>query len=107
MRIGTTTIRALNLIMRSLLVPSSLAIGRIVCVVQAIAMTVGWLGISTSLWFDKLYFSFFIRFILQLFYTLLTANITKCFISRIKPSIYLSALVYYNKCSKFAVESLA
>ena len=48
-RIGTTTIRALNLIMRSLLVPSSLAIGRIVCVVQAIAMTVGWLGISTSL----------------------------------------------------------
>ena len=48
-RIGTTTIRALNLIMRSLLVPSSLAIGRIVCVVQAIAMTVGWLGIPTSL----------------------------------------------------------
>ena len=49
MRIGTTTIRALNLIMRSLLVPSSLAIGRIVCIVQAIAMTIGWLGISTSL----------------------------------------------------------
>ena len=62
MRIGATTIRALNLIMRSLLVPSSLAIDRIICVVQAIAITVGWLGISTRLWFDKLYFSFFITF---------------------------------------------
>ena len=48
-RIGAATIRALNLLMPSLLVQLSLAIGRIVCVVQAIAMTVGWLGLSTSL----------------------------------------------------------
>ena len=36
--VGTTTIRVPNLLMRSLLVPSSPAISCIICVVQAISL---------------------------------------------------------------------
>ena len=66
------TIRVLNLLTRSFLVSSSLAISCIVCVEQAIsllqynhncsAITVSYLIVLMDLYFDQLYFGFLITF---------------------------------------------